>query len=389
MPPVFKIFFLDGVSKCVLALTTFAIIRVLAVDQYALFTLVFTSVLMAYQTLCGLIERMYISDSAGYAANGSSAFILAWGSTLLVLGVYLSTRMPSDLAAVGMLVFIICTYYQFQRIKLQRGARFFSFMMIDFGRNIVWLGLLALLAWWHMVSAMALIAAYGISAVVMAAFYRAETVQAAGLDGPVFDWRGGALYLFERRALVGYCALAGLTPYLCLLMISREGSSYLTASYGAALRYQSIFAMAVYALNSVLIVRFTGGEQEVSAMISAFYKRLPLLLGCLVALTAAVAWLIPLIDQGKYGNAPILFVLLAGCSAASLVASPSVNYLLSRRHYGLMLRSITFGVLVMLGLGSLFNQVNGSYGVMAAVFLGYLMVAVMNIHSCRRMLRCA
>lgn len=386
MSPVVKIFMLDGLSKCILALTTFGIIRVLPVEQYARFTLMFTSVLMGYQTLCGLIERLYISDASEYSTYGRKAFALTLAFTSLLLAVYLLGHVSLADASIGLFVFLVCTHYQFQRIKLQRESRFFAFMMIDFGRNGLWLLCTALLCWWGQLDAWTIMGGYAVSAMTMAMIHRQGVMQTTCAD--VGTWHESARYLFERRALLGYCALAGLAPYLSLLMISQQGSSYQVASYGAALRYQSIFAMFVYALNAVLIVRFTAADAEVQAMITAFYKRLPLLLGCLALFAGLVAWFIPWVDGGKYATAPLLFLLLAGCSIASLIATPSVNYLLSRRHYVAMLKSILLGVSVMLVLGTVLARVDSHYGIMVGVLLGYIAIAVFNIAHCRRLVQC-
>ncbi|MGX9380327.1 hypothetical protein [Pseudomonas sp. JQ36] len=388
MSPMLVLFVVDGISKAFLALASLVLIKYLSISEFAQFSVVFTASMMTYQIIGGIVERLYISDHENYEKEGAlSSFVL-----ILVFGLAVSAYIffHADVRAsiLTLVLTYLCTKYQVQRIKKQKEERFFIYSFVDMLRNATWLGLLYLKFAtavsvpyiandFFALGTYALLAIFANSLLYMLSNNAAQKKQSSS-----FSWGqlvSSARYFFSRGDVVLYSVLGGAIPYYPFIIATVMRNETLISTYGAAMRYQAIFSMAIMAVNTVVIARFCNRKDIIRAQTSAFYKVLPVAMLCLIIAIAFIWWAIPYVDGGKYPGLRTAFVILSSCSAISLVSTVAVNQLLAFNSYRAMLKGVLIGFLVMVAVTPIFALISSDLGPLLSMVMGYLVIALLMI----------
>ncbi|WP_101495719.1 lipopolysaccharide biosynthesis protein [Thiopseudomonas denitrificans] len=375
---IITVFLGDGFSKAINIGVSLYLISFLDVDQYAYFTVVFTSIMMGYQVACGLIERLYITDYSNFIVVSRQSYMLIALPIGSIFFIYTMTVLESKAGLFFFAGYLAFIFFQVLRIVAQKKENFRRFVILDVLKNSIWAGLTTLLVFLG-----AQLADYFLMALVLSTW----VVVLCAIHMRYFDSietgkpkLGGIIsafnYLIMRADVVFYSILSGCMPYIALVLISFLGSVETVAAYGVAMRYQALFSMVVYAINVVLLPRMASGSaEEVKHVITFFYKKVPYaLLASIVAI--ALVWLImPLIGAEKYSGAQAAFILFACCSLCSLISAPAASYLLALRQYRSMLKCICLGLLAIFATLPAMLLLSKIYGVALACAFGYLCVA--------------
>ncbi|WP_070886314.1 lipopolysaccharide biosynthesis protein [Pseudomonas argentinensis] len=374
---IITVFLGDGFSKAVNIGVSLYLISFLAVDQYAYFTVVFTSIMVGYQVACGLIERLYIADHSNFVAIARQSRLLIAlpvGSILFFYTVAILESKAGLLFVAGYFAFIC---FQMLRIVAQKNEDFKRFVILDVLKNIIWAVLTAALVFLGMQTADYYLMALVFSAWLVVLYVSCVACANSRNDLDDKPAHGGIIsslnYLIVRGDLVLYSILTGCMPYIALVLASFFGTAEIVATYGVAMRYQALFSMVVYAINVVLLPRMaSGNSKEIKRVISIFYKKIPYALLASILAIAAVWLVMPLLGAGKYPGGQLAFVLFAGCSLCSLISAPAATYLLALRQYRSMLKSICLGLLAIVIALPIMLVFNEFYGVALACAFGYL-----------------
>jgi O-antigen/teichoic acid export membrane protein len=373
---IITVFLGDGFSKAINIGVSLYLISFLTVDQYAYFTVVFTSIMMSYQVACGLIERLYITDHSNFVIARRSRLLIALpiGGIFFVYTVAVLESKAGLVFLAGYSAFIC---FQILRIVAQKDENFRRFVILDVLKNSIWAALTAALVFLGAQTADYYLMALVFSAwvVVLCVSYMACSVSRNELSG--MPGRDGIIssfsYLMMRADIVFYSILTGCMPYIALVLASFVGAAETVATYGVAMRYQALFSMVVYAINVVLLPRMASGSiEEVKHIIGVFYKKIPYALLASILAIGIVWFAMPLLGAGKYSGGQLAFVLFAGCSMCSLVSAPAATYLLALRQYRNMLKSICLGLLAIVIALPIMLVFSEFYGVVLACAFGYL-----------------
>lgn len=372
---IVTVFLGDGFSKALNIGISLYLISLLSIEQYAYFTVVFTSIMMGYQVACGLIERLYITDHADFAVVARRSYVLI----AVPIGCAFFTYTVAILGGKAGLVFVfgyaafIC--FQILRIAAQKDENFRKFVILDVMKNGVWAVFTVALALLGVQMADYFLMALILSAwtVVLCANYSVSRPHSRVEAGPGGGVTQAFSYLMTRTDIVFYSILAGCMPYIALVLASFITAAETVATYGVAMRYQALFSMVVYAINVVLLPRMANGNAaEMKQVISTFYRKLPYVL-LAVTIAGGVVWaVIPVLGAEKYPGAQVTFAIFAGCSLCSLLSAPAATYLLALRRYRDMLKSIYLGlaaIIIALPITLVFSDL---YGVALACAVGYL-----------------
>jgi len=333
--------------------------------------------MMAYQVACGLIERLYISDYSNFLVVARRSYLVIALPIGSIFFFYTAAILEIKAGLVFVAGYSAFIYFQILRIAAQKNENFRKFVILDVLKNSIWAVLTAVLIFIGAQTAdyylMALISSAWI--VVLCVSYIARSAFRNDLSNS--PERGGLLnalnYLLRKVDVVLYSILTGCMPYIALVLVSFIAAAETVATYGVAMRYQALFSMVVYAINVVLLPRMASGDiEEVKHIISVFYKKIPYVFLASVLAIGVVCSLMPFLGAGKYSGGQLAFVLFAGCSLCSLISAPAATYLLARKQYRSMLKSICLGLLsivISLPVMLVFSEF---YGVALACALGYL-----------------
>lgn len=372
---IVTVFLGDGFSKALNIGISLYLISLLPIDQYAYFTVVFTSTMMGYQVACGLIERLYITDNADFSVVARQSNVLIAVPIGCVFFAYTVAILGWKAGLVFVFGYVAFICFQILRIAAQKDENFRKFVILDVMKNGAWAVLTAALVLLGVQIADYFLMALVLSAwaVVLHAKYLGFRTHSRADTGPGGGVTQAFNYLMTRTDVVFYSILAGCMPYIALVLASFMTAAETIATYGVAMRYQALFSMVVYAINVVLLPRMANGNAaEMNQVISAFYNKLPYML-LAVSIAGCVVWLvIPFLGAGKYPGAQMTFAIFAGCSLCSLVSAPAATYLLALRRYRDMLKSICLGLVSILIALPAMLFLNEFYGVALACAVGYL-----------------
>jgi O-antigen/teichoic acid export membrane protein len=322
----------DLVSKALLVGINLYLIRHLSVDQYSHFSLLLNVIFLGYQLVCGPLERLYIAEHDLYRAH------LTWLQWFLSVVIALAMMIWlwheidwADALLILLGIFLLATY-QVLRIRFQQRLAFKLFSLADIFKNAMWVVFLVLFLSIPLMppgisSLLALLAGTFVSMCILA-FGSASKLPLLQHSVPLKEM---ANVLWGSRYVIAYSMVGALIPYLPVMMANSIGDDTIIATYGAAMRYQAILGMAVFAFNAVLLPKMAllgRNGKERSLMMKRLKLAAPLALLLFMA-TILVIWLvIPFIDQGKYPLLQSVFLIMSIPPALSLVGTPYINMLL-------------------------------------------------------------
>lgn len=382
------LFIVDGVSKLFLALASLLLIKYLPVNDFAEFSIVFTASMMAYQTVGGVVERLYISDYNKFNSEGGGSGFPLMGAVGVAISTYIYSSVGFYYALFAFVLVIICTKYQVQRIKKQKEERFFTYAMVDMLKNLFWLLLIYLkveiaVDYMRIDNVLYALSTFALLAIasnlLLGLFSNEADLDVYSVNSRFSKMLRSVKYFVSRKDVVAYSIIGGVIPYYPFIIATLTHDKPLIATYGAAMRYQAIFSMAIMAVNTVVIARFCNNKSMISEHSKNFYKILPLLLLFLGATISVVYYIIPYVDGGKYPGLQIAFVILSMCSAVSLMSTVAVNKLLAFNNYNVMLKSVSLGFVVMVAVTPIFTYVDNEIGPLLSVLAGYSLITFLFI----------
>lgn len=332
MKSVIQIAIGDLVSKTLLVGVNLYLIRRLEVDQYSHFTLLLNGIFLGYQLACGPLERLYIAEHERYRAH---LMWLQWflsSVSALAMMLWLWHKIAWTDALLILLGVFLLAAYQVLRIRLQQRLAFRLFSLADILKNAMWLVfLIPFLSIPQLPlgtsSLLALLAGTFVAMFILE-FASASQLRILQHRGPYTEM---ANVLWGSRYVFAYSMVGALIPYLPVLMATRIGDDGITATYGAAMRYQAILGMAVLAFNTVLLPQMSllgRADQDRGLLMQRLKRGAPWALLLFVATVVLTWWAIPYVDQGKYPLLQQIFLILAISPALSLVGAPYINMLL-------------------------------------------------------------
>lgn len=322
----------DLISKILLVGVNLYLIRRLEITEYSHFAMLLNAIFLAYQLACGPIERLYIADHERFRGYMRPLGVILCMASLFACISWLLNKIAISDAILILIGTLLLAHYQIMRIKLQQKMEFSLFALSDIIKNALWLALVGIIIWIPGIplgtsALICLLVATLLSTVVLSksTMKRIPQFPSRGTYGHLFR------LLWETRFVILYSLAGALIPYMPILMAAKSGSDVVIATYGAALRYQAILGMAVFAFNAVLLPKLAayGHDTEGRELFMLRMKRM-LPIGVLLFIcTVLSVWLvIPYIDGGKYPMLPAIFLIISLTPALSLASAPYINILL-------------------------------------------------------------
>jgi O-antigen/teichoic acid export membrane protein len=244
----------DLVSKAFLVGINLYLIRYLAVDQYSHFTVLLNAVFLGYQLACGPLERLYIAEHDQYGKYLASLQWIFSGCSAIAAILWLRREInwiDAFLIAIG--VFLLAAY-QTLRIRLQQKLDFTMFSIAEILKNGLWFVMLMLFLSVPALptgtaSLLSLLAGtvVAMSVLKVTSASRVPPLESRGTSSEI------AKVLWDTRYVIAYSLIGAIVPYIPVMMATTIGDKTITATYGAAMRYQAILGMAVFAFNTALL----------------------------------------------------------------------------------------------------------------------------------------
>lgn len=149
MKDIGLVFILNVFSKAVVLFVSLVMISVLTEKDYAEYTVVYTFLMLVFQLVVGIVERLYIVEYDDYVDNEwaynfiISFFILFMSAACLLL--------YNDLSVVFVVMFLslFSIVFQIKRIRFQKEGRFKKYSGLEICRNVTWGVMVLALLWFY------------------------------------------------------------------------------------------------------------------------------------------------------------------------------------------------------------------------------------------------
>jgi O-antigen/teichoic acid export membrane protein len=336
MKAVLQVFSFDVVGKALLAVMTLLLIRYMAAEQFAQYTLALALVAVVSQTLTSTFNRIYIVGHRDLRLGSDFAAFL--GLQLLTVAASWLLLAPFRPRAesvfwLALAVTLGACMVELGKTVLQEEHKFLPFSLVELLRAaLVTLTAVALI-WvlrqrvqaWQVLAAQAVVL-MSVFAVVFRRRLHLRDIVAIhrARDLALRMVRGEYRFLFIYFALV---ALLSQTGVFALKFLSSDQE---LASFGAAFRYYTLLSLALNAVHVVLLPLVQHGQsrQVLDEVFGQQRKALAVFAPAVVAGMLLAQWALPWIDHGKYPEAVGVFQILSLSAIVSFSFSPHVNLIL-------------------------------------------------------------
>lgn len=328
MKEISLIFIFSSLSKVLVATISLVLIRFVKIEEYSHFILIFTFFTIVFQIISGVIERLYIIEHAAYSKNEFRYNFILITSLLIIPVIYfLVTQNIEDFV---LIMFLSATsiFFQIKRIRMQRNERYVDYVKLEIERNFLWvLSSLTIIYFYREGFYIYILYALGIINIIMLW----SPVKNGGSSKELYS--ASVKYIFSKYYLMSFSVVAGLFPYLVFIFISNTGDQVLIASIGAAMRYQALLSMVVLSMNTVFLPKLNVGNLSREALMPMLWKQVRTALFISLIFIVVAYHLIPIVDEGKYPETQLFFILISMTTLVSLISLPIVNSLLADYKY--------------------------------------------------------
>lgn len=380
----------DSIAKVLNIGISLYLIDAMSVEQYSYFALMFTAIMMSYQMTCGVFERLYIADHRDYVKAFYFNFLNIAVPVGLISGsyiLYLLGREAGVLFGLGYVAFIL---FQSIRICAQKEENFKLFALLDILKSVSWAIITALLVFLGFSEANHFLMALIVSALLASlpiVDRDSRLKRSSGELRLITGFEESVIYLRKKAHILTYSILAGCMPYVPIIVAGLICADETIAAYGVAIRYQAIFSLIIYAVNAVLLPKFSKLSSDpgnVTYITKEFYKKMPLALFFLSVSAVFIVFVMPLLGADKYETAQISFLVLAFSSACSLASTPAAIFLLASKKFREMLYSILYGMVGIFVCVPFLFVLDKEYGVIVSSAIGYAVCSVSMINFMKK-----
>src|SRR2546422_953562 len=370
MKAVVQVFSMDLAGKALLAVMTLLLIRFMAAEQFAQYTLALALVAVVSQALAATFNRIYIVGhrSLNLGSDFGAFFALQLLTVLAAWVVLLPFRpRPESVLWLALAVTLGTCMVELGKTVLQQEHKFLPFSLVELLRaTLVFLTALALVyllrgrvqAWQILLAQAAVM--FALFVAIFAQRLRFRDIVAIGRARDL-AWR---MMRGEYRFLFLYFALVALLSQTAVFALKLLSTDLQLAAFGAAFRYYTLLSLALNAVHVVLLplVQDSTSQEALDAVFGQQRKALAVFVPVVVAGTVLAAWILPWIDRGKYPAAVPVFQILSLSAIVSFAFSPHVNLLLRYEEFRFLCRLTLLAIGLHVLLAYVFGERWGAVG---------------------------
>ena len=378
MRAMYRVFAFDLVAKVAIGVAMLLIIRMMPTAEYANYTFALSAAALAQQGVIAAFNRVYIVGHETLRLGGAEwGFV---GVQLALFGAIAVLLFPfRDVfgGAYGPLLALVAatTLAEAAKTFYQRDLRFREFSFVEIGRALLFVALVlaaGIVLRRHMRAGHALLAQAlaMLLAFVVATRHLPPPTRAAANQLRILL---GDVLLGRYRNLLLYFVATAAFAQVEVFVLRRLATPEVLATFGASFRYYVLLSLALGAVHTVLLpiiqrARLDGTLREVVRR----QQRLLAVFVPVVVLGAWLsAWIIPLIDGGRYPESIAVFRVLCASAIVSFALSPYSNVLISDGEFRFMLVSVLVASALSLGLNVVLVPRLGALGAALTMLVAF------------------
>ncbi|RDY71696.1 hypothetical protein DXT76_06750, partial [Halobacillus trueperi] len=385
MKIILQVLSFNTLSKGLTALITILLIRYIPSDEYAQYIFILSIISIVTQGLLSGINRIYLLNieqklvihNEKYLASSFFGFQIIVVLTIALLGIplYIMFNMGYYYLLIMFGVLSI-GFIEYSKTIYQKKLMFMKLSIIEISRNILFLVGIVIVIFLVSIN----LNAFYILLLQIAAFFLVGLFALKGLIHFEGIFRLKEVWKIIREVIKGkhkyiliYFFILAFFAQLDVFMLKKLSTDFQLASYGSSFRYYSLLLLALGSVHTVIIPMIQKAN-SLNEIRNIYIKqiRLSFLFVPLVMLIILLSyWFIPIIDSGKYPEAPLIFTILAISSIISFVLSPHSNLLQRFEYYDFLPISVSVAFCINILLNSFFIPAYGGVGAAAATLISY------------------
>ena len=310
----------DLAGKAFTALFLMGLIRWLPTDEFALLMTLQAVIILSITLPASIINRHYVltKGTQRHPRSYRALQVSTAGLISIVALAVTSSDAVWHMNAAVILCSIAGAWFEFGRSFAQKSEHFTLWSRAEVLRTML---LAANLIWLYV----PLTTSTKLFAIILcqAIGYLCASRVTGSVMGPPPTLRYALEPIKQRRTgfIALYLILVAIMGQLPILLSSELASSFETASLSAAYRYYGILLSILSSAYVVIISKISQSDDDVSHDIF----KLQLVGGALITAGCAAGYLIiPWVDDGRYPDAPLLFLILSMTLPPALAAAPLV-----------------------------------------------------------------
>lgn len=342
------------VSKALQLVVTVLLVRALSVDDYASYTVFFTTsstiLGVAGQSISLAYVRYNTERLSGEEDYRDSLIVFSHVLNLACLLLLLAGSYPlAKVMNVGFGLMLAAIVYGFLLGAIQLNAAFFQSRemyaksgFVDNAKQLILLAMLALAIGLGAASLGTVVGAYCASGLVCALISVAFIVRAGseGNLGLTIDRDAAREFMAVSIWLILYSVTTQLYSQANIVMLSVFGDAQAVAEFGVATRYFNMILLLQPSIKTVLRVRMSKAEMTSSTVkqrrfaVKWFKKTALLFAGGIAACCVAARFLFPLLNGSQYDGSILMFQILCINAYSAYLFAPASALIMSLNRYG-------------------------------------------------------
>lgn len=328
-----KILSLDVMAKIIFAIVSLSVIRIMPIDDFAIYTIALVTINLVTSVVSSIFNRIYIV--ADFKTNITVSSFLSFQLFLVVLIFILLFPLNFLYEGFFELVFIttiLQVFFMFVQTYYQREMQFRAYYKVEFTRVFVYVCMFIGLNYINetiSIENMLIIQAVASGFVFFIFGLRLlklnEILEISNsLDFVKQIFHSSYKYIFLYSLVV--VLLVNTDVYMLRLLDDK----YQVAIFGAAFTYYAFLQVALGSVHKLLLplIQKTTDIEELQKIMNEYKKITLWLLPIFIIGAISSAWIIPIVDNGKYPESIVIFQILTVSSYISFIFSPYSNIVL-------------------------------------------------------------
>lgn len=334
-----KILSLDFLAKIILAVISLSLIRLMSIEDFALYTVIFTAVNLISSLVASVINKLYIVgnfEEEGYSLTNFLSFQIFLVIVLTALIIPIANLFGGYLWLMFPLI-LLKVFMVFIQTHFQKEMQFRRYYKLEYTRIFFYVCMfLVLLVLGNTITVFEILTINIISLGIAGFYYGFNLLKlnnlldlkaTLGLLKKTMNSEYKYLYFYT----VGILFLVNVDVFMLRIL----DNTYQVAIFGAAFTFYSFLMLGLGAVHKLFLplINKTNNVLEIKKFFKEHNKISLFLIPVLILGLFISPYIIPLIDNGKYPESIIIFQILAVSAYISFFLSPYSNVLLRFKEF--------------------------------------------------------
>lgn len=379
---LFKILSLDFSAKIILAVISLSLIRLMSTEDFALYTIIFTTVNLISSLIASVINKLFIVgdfEEEGYTLTNFLSFQILMVVFFSLILFFFKELFQDYLWTVCVLI-LLKVFMVFIQTYYQKSMEFRKYYQLEYLRIFSYLILFLIIFYLKKVNVLEMLLIQSLSLMLACLIYgykliRIKEILEINKTITLFTKTMKSEYKYLYLFSIGTLILVNVDIY----MLRALDTTYQVAIFGAAFTFYSFLQLGLGAVHKLFLplVNSIDNIKDIKKIYNQHLKISVYIFPLLILGIYLSDCIIPIIDGGKYPESIIIFKVLTLSAYLSFILSPYSNILFKYKEFRFQFNLIFAGIVIHIVLNYFIIQKYHAIGLAWVNLIVYLLVNMM------------